>query len=55
MPHQVKNLTSIHEDAGSIPGLAYGLKIRHCCELQCRSQMILASGSVVAVVLGRQL
>ena len=26
----VKNLTSIHEDAGSNPGLT-GLRIQHCC------------------------
>ena len=33
------NLTSIHEDAGPIPGLDSGLRIQCCCELQCRSQM----------------
>ena len=30
---QVTNLTRIHEDVGSIPGLLSGLRIRHCCEL----------------------
>ena len=32
MAQRVKNTTNIHEDAGSIPGLA----LRHCCELWCR-------------------
>ena len=27
------NLTSIHEDASSIPDLIRGLRIQHCCEL----------------------
>ena len=40
-------LVCIHEDEGSVPGLAQGLGIRHCCELLCRSQMQL--GSVIAV------
>ena len=43
------NLTSIHEDAGSIPGLN-GLSVRHCHELWCGSQMRLGSGMAVAVV-----
>ena len=28
----VKNVTSVHEDAGSIPGLS-GLRIWHCCSI----------------------
>ena len=48
---QVKNLTSIHEDVGSIPGLAQcGLRIWHCRELWCRSQMCLGSGVAVVAV-----
>ena len=38
----VKNLTSIHEEAGLIPGLS-GLRIQHCCELQRWLQMWLGS------------
>ena len=44
------NLTSIHEDAVSIPALLSGLKIWRCHELGCRSQMRLGSGIAVAVV-----
>ena len=45
----VANLSSIHEDAGSIPAPLRGLRIQHCHELQCRSQMQLGSGVAVAV------
>ena len=44
------NLTSIHEDSGSIPGLLSGLRNLCCYELWCRSQRQLGSGIAVAVV-----
>ena len=43
------NPTSIHEDAGSIHGLSV-LRVRHCLELWCHSQIWLRSGIAVAVV-----
>ena len=47
----VKNLTSIHEVVGLIPGPAQcGLRIWHCHELWCWSGMWLRSGVAVAVV-----
>ena len=49
MAQRVKNLTGVHEDAGSIPGLLSGLRIQCCYELWCRSQTWL--GSRVAVTL----
>ena len=45
------NLTSIHEDARWIPDPTQGVRIRHCCEMWCRSQTQLGSGVAVAVVL----
>ena len=44
MAWQVNNSTSIHEDVGSIPGLAHWVK-----DLQHRSKMWLASGVAMAV------
>ena len=42
------NLTSIHEDSGSVPGLAHGLRIQPCPELWCSSCWIrLAAVSLI--------
>ena len=35
MTRQVKNLTSIHEDAGLIPGLAQGVKVLVLVSMNC--------------------
>ena len=44
--NQIRN----HEVVGLIPGLAQWVRIQHCHELWCRSQMWFRSGIAVAVV-----
>ena len=50
MPQRLTNPASIHEDAGSIPGLAQLVENPHCCELWCRLQTGVRSRMAVAVV-----
>ena len=49
---QVKNMTSIHEDSGSIPGLAQYVRICHCYKLRHRSQMQLMQCAMAVVQAG---
>ena len=49
MAQPLTSPTRIHEDAGSIPGLAE-LRIQCCRELWCRSQTQLSSRVAVVVV-----
>ena len=44
------NPNSIHEDVSLISGLTQWVKIWHCCDLWCSSQMLLGSRIAVAMV-----
>ena len=47
---ELKNLTSIHENAGSTLAPLSGLRVQSCCELWCRSQTWLGTCIAVAVM-----
>lgn len=42
MVQRVKNPTSIHDDAGSIPGLAKWVELQHSLQMQFRSAIAVA-------------
>ena len=46
---QIRLVSIMMWDVSSIPGLVQGLRIQRGCELWCRSQMRLRSGTAMAV------